>query len=246
MKKIFLWIFCFFSLTIGVNAISIETNVVLKDCIDGDTAVFIINKEEVKVRFLAINAPEKDTDKYGNEASLFACNLLQNAKEITIEYDEKATKDKYDRTLAWVWVDKSLIEDVLVKEGYAEVAYIYDDYKYTDSLCLIQSNAIKNKKNIWADGKEEDYCAKVDVSKVINIIDYNLMISSNNYDAEDIKTAEENFKKTQDTLEKISNVTDNISSFLDNNTDQISNAFLYAFLGVAGLYVLIQTIKTLK
>ncbi len=127
MKKIVFLFICFFAFILNIYAVSIDSNVSLKSCIDGDTANFNVNGEEVKVRFLAVNAPEKDTEEYGKDASDYVCSRLVNANTIILEYDEKATVDKYDRTLAWVWVDGELLEQSLVFGGYAEVAYIYDD-----------------------------------------------------------------------------------------------------------------------
>ena len=46
-----------------------------------------------------------------------------------MEYDDNSTKrDKYDRILAWVYADDLFLQDSLVSEGYAEVAYLYGKY----------------------------------------------------------------------------------------------------------------------
>ena len=44
-----------------------QKSVNFKSCIDGDTAVFIINDENVTVRFLAIDAPENNTQIISSE-----------------------------------------------------------------------------------------------------------------------------------------------------------------------------------
>lgn len=133
-------------------------------CVDGDTANFIIDDEKVKFRFLAIDTPEtvhptKDVEAYGKNASEYTCNKLTNAKKIEIEYEESKT-DKYGRSLGWIWVDDSLLQDELVNAGYAEVAYIYGTYKYTTKLCETQASAIQNSNGMWSDiSKEEGYCS---------------------------------------------------------------------------------------
>lgn len=77
-------------------------------CVDGDTARFILKKEEIKVRMLAIDTPEtkhptKGEEPFGQEASDFTCNKLKNAIKIILEFDDNSDKkDKYDRYLAWV------------------------------------------------------------------------------------------------------------------------------------------------
>lgn len=155
MKRIYLLIISLFIIPLNVQAKKEEVK--LSKCIDGDTLTVIINKEERKVRFLAVDAPEIDTNEaYSNEAKEFTCNILTNAKKIHLEYDKNSDKeDKYERILAWVWADDILVQKELVKEGYAKIAYLYGDYKYTSELSKFESIAKENKTNIWGDYKEE-------------------------------------------------------------------------------------------
>ena len=149
MKKIALMIILLlFPSTVYAKKIEVK----LDKCIDGDTASLIINKNKEKVRFLAVDSPEIDTNEaYSNEAKEFTCNLLTNAKKIYIEYDDNSDKkDKYDRVLAWVWADKKLVQSEIVKNGYAKVAYLYADYKYTKDLLEFENSAKVNKLNIWS------------------------------------------------------------------------------------------------
>lgn len=163
MKKIvFIVMVMFFSVNV-VNADLIEVE--FKKCVDGDTATLVIDGEDKKVRFLAVDTPEtvhptKGEEDGGKTASDFTCNSLKNATKIEIEYDEKSDKvDKYNRELVWLYIDDVLFQETLIKEGYAEVAYIYGDYKYVESLCKIQASAVKDKLGIWYDGKREvGYC----------------------------------------------------------------------------------------
>lgn len=157
--------------------------VTLDKCIDGDTASFYINGNLEKVRFIAINAPEYTSkiEYYGKESSEYVCNKLTYAKSIELEYDPKSDmKDKYDRVLAWVYVDNELLQKDLVKNGYAEVAYIYDKYLYVDDLCSIQDNAYNNRVGIWVNNRKVGYCNnykevfndEFDLSFIIKYISY--------------------------------------------------------------------------
>ena len=154
MKKVIIF-FCLLLINFNVSAKTNEKQEVkLKKCVDGDTAYFILNKEEIKTRFLAIDTPESTTQKeaYGKEASDFTCSTLKKAKTIEIEYDENSDKkDKYDRHLVWVFVDGELLQKLIIKEGLAEVAYLYDDYKYTEILKNTETIAKENKINIWSE-----------------------------------------------------------------------------------------------
>ena len=158
MKK-FLNVFILFIMFFSFNVKAEE--VTLKKCIDGDTADFNINGEVKKVRFLAVDAPEikhgnKKTDPYGEDASLFTCMSLKMANKVTLEYESNSNKtDKYGRVLAWVFVDDKLLQGLLVKKGYAKVAYLYGDYKYTEKLQKYESEAKSKKLNMWSDYKED-------------------------------------------------------------------------------------------
>lgn len=157
MKKI-LFVILFFLFMSNVSAKG-KFEVLFKKCVDGDTAYFTYKGEEIKTRFLAIDTPEytKEIEKYGKEASEFTCEKLEKAKIIELEYDENSDKtDKYDRHLVWVFVDGKLLQDELVKNGFAEVAYLYDDYKYTEDLLKSQDYAKMNKYNLWEDDEEQN------------------------------------------------------------------------------------------
>lgn len=159
MKRILYYILPIFIFFIGVNSVlaSDKYTVTLNKCVDGDTAYFNLNKEVIKTRFLAIDTPEStnEIEEYGKEASNFTCNELTNADKIEIEYDENSTKtDKYNRDLVWVWVDDELLQETLLKEGLAEVKYLYGDYKYTAHLQDIETEAKESKIKIWSDKME--------------------------------------------------------------------------------------------
>ncbi len=151
MKKLYIILILCLLFIPSVKAQTITFN----KCIDGDTASLKVNGKVKKVRFLAVDAPEikhgnKKADPYGDEAKLYTCVTLKTAKKIEIEYDENSDKtDKYGRHLVWVFTDGNLLQEKLVKKGLAKVAYLYDDYKYTKKLQKAESEAKKQKLNIW-------------------------------------------------------------------------------------------------
>lgn len=140
---------------VSEDVIENRFTVTFKRKVDGDTAVFQYQDEEFTCRFLAIDTPETvkpDTpvQPFGKEASIYTESRLTEATEIWLEFDEKSDKqDKYDRVLAWVWVDGSLLQEELVQSGLAKVAYVYDDYKYVDRLEEAQKQAKEKGIGIW-------------------------------------------------------------------------------------------------
>lgn len=127
-------------------------NVEFVKVIDGDTAYFKINDEEVKCRFLAIDTPElTSNDPYAKEATELTLNALENAKSIKLGIDLKSDEyDKYERMLVWVFVDNVLLQEELVSNGLAKVRYVYDDYKYADKLYKLEEKARANKVGVWS------------------------------------------------------------------------------------------------
>ena len=154
MKKLYLVLIIF--LLFNFKSVKAQTISFYK-CIDGDTVSLKINGKVHKVRFLAVDAPEikhgdKKADPYGDQAKLYTCFALKTAKEIKIEYGQNSDKtDKYGRHLAWVFVDGNLLQAKLVENGLARVAYLYDNYKYTDDLKKLEAVANIKKINMWGD-----------------------------------------------------------------------------------------------
>ena len=119
-------------------------------CLDGDSAVFDLNGEEVEVRFLGINCPEK-TEAYGVKATDFSKEILSSAQEIELVEDKSAgTKDKYDRYLFWVYADGELLQVKLLENGLAKIEFIEDDYQNLAQLRKAEETAKENKLGIWS------------------------------------------------------------------------------------------------
>ena len=154
MKKVVM-IFLFFCLFI-TNVYAERVSVKFEACVDGDTIKVILDDKKTTVRFLAIDTPEtvhptKGEQPFGKEASNYTCDKVKNAKKLEIEYDEGSTKtDKYNRALGWVFIDDTLLQKDLVSLGYAKVAYLYGDYKYTDELKKEESTAKSKKLGVWS------------------------------------------------------------------------------------------------
>lgn len=143
------------SVVIAITTNNDKMLVTLSDCVDGDTAKFVTPDGIETVRFLAIDTPEtvhptKDVEPFGKVASEYTCNSLKSANIIELELDINSDRyDKYDRLLAWIFIDNELLQSKLIEKGYANVAYLYGDYKYTNILLSEEENAKANKLGIW-------------------------------------------------------------------------------------------------
>lgn len=133
------------------------TEVILDKCVDGDTAWFKIDDKVNKYRFLAIDTKELNTD-FGELTKNYVCELLSKANTVEIKYDEVGKlEDKYNRKLVWVYIDGVLIQEKLIKEGFAEIKYIYANYDYLDNLIESENYAKENKLGIWKNYNKIDY-----------------------------------------------------------------------------------------
>ena len=124
--------------------------------IDGDTTVLEIDGKIQKVRFLLVDTPETVKPKtkvqpYGLEASERTKELLSTASEITFEYDDGDRTDRYGRTLGYIFVEGTLIQEMLVREGLARVAYVREpNTKYLLQLEKAQEKAKSQSLGIWS------------------------------------------------------------------------------------------------
>lgn len=182
MKKILTFIICLFVSTLVVDAKKITVK--FDSCVDGDTAKFLYKNKIITTRFLAVDTPEtkhptKPVEAWGKEASDYTCNKIKNANKIVLEYDDNSDEvDKYNRHLAWVWVDNKLLQKELISKGYAKVAYLYGNYKYTKELQEIEKTAIDKKLGIWSDDNKVVSSSKEEKKEIDNINNYDNLINS--------------------------------------------------------------------
>lgn len=171
MKKISIFIILFIMFT----PVYAKEKVEFSSCTDGDTFKIIYNNEIKTVRLLAVDTPEsvhpkKEVEYYGKEASDYTCNVLKKANKIELEFDENSDKlDKYDRLLAWVFIDDKLLQESLIEGGYAKVAYLYGDYKYTTKLQELQEIASSKNIGVWDEEAKENFNPNQNEDKITTI-----------------------------------------------------------------------------
>jgi len=122
--------------------------------VDGDTIHVVVNGQKETVRMLLVDTPEtkhpdKPVEPFGPEASEFAKERLEG-RTVRLEFDGPK-RDKYDRLLAYVWIDDVLFNELLVENGLARLAYVYDPpYRHYNAIAAAENRAMKEKKGIWS------------------------------------------------------------------------------------------------
>lgn len=116
-----------------------EERSVCTQVVDGDT---IYLKNGKKVRLVGVNTPEKGVTGY-QASKKFVQKLCLN-REVGINVDDRKYRDKYGRTLAVVIVDGKNLNEMLLKEGLAEVMYIppseFSPYKWAGDSTVSNHN----------------------------------------------------------------------------------------------------------
>jgi len=121
--------------------------------IDGDTIEVSLRGQIYKVRYIGIDTPEtvhpsKPVQCFGKEASAKNSELVAG-KVVRLEKDVSET-DRYGRLLRYVWVGDTLVNDYLVRQGYAYASTYPPDVKYADRFAQAQREARQNNRGLWA------------------------------------------------------------------------------------------------
>jgi micrococcal nuclease len=135
-----------FILTPAVTQTTFEPNGLAKviRVVDGDTVEIENGK---RLRLIGIDAPEKG-DCYFQEATNKVKELLEG-QEVVLEKDVSEI-DRYGRLLRYIWRGEILINEQLVKEGYAS-SYAYPpDIKYQDRIISVQEEARDGGRGMWS------------------------------------------------------------------------------------------------
>ncbi|WP_458455425.1 thermonuclease family protein [Methanobrevibacter sp.] len=97
----------------------VEETAICTSVVDGDT-IYLDNGK--KVRFVGVNTPERGVDGYITSKN-FVQKLCLN-KKVGLDIDDSKQFDRYGRTLAVVIVDGKNVNEMLLKEGLAEIMYM--------------------------------------------------------------------------------------------------------------------------
>lgn len=122
----------------------------VRQIIDGDT---ITVSGVGVVRLLGVDAPEKtggyrQSEPYGDAATAFMKRLLEG-QIVRLEYDG-ATKDQYNRTLAYVFLPDGRLANVeIIKAGFAET-YRRFEYRRKPDFFAAERQAKDAKRGMWA------------------------------------------------------------------------------------------------
>jgi micrococcal nuclease len=113
--------------------------------VDGDT---FYCADGLKVRLIGLDAPERAQGRAGREATAGLRRLLPVGTQLRLELDV-TPRDRYRRTLAYAWRDSVLVNERLIREGWAFLLTVPPNVKYVDRFEQAQRAARTEKAGLW-------------------------------------------------------------------------------------------------
>ena len=122
---------------------------VVAKVIDGDTIELADGR---KLRYIGIDTPETVDPRravgcFGPQASAKNRELVLG-KEVILEKDVSDT-DRYGRLLRYVYLDGVMVNDLLVRFGFAQASSYPPDVKYQEKFRTSQAQAKQEQLGIW-------------------------------------------------------------------------------------------------
>ena len=123
--------------------------------VDGDTIIIDMDGTRERVRLIGLDTPEsaladeEQNEPYGEIAAEFTKERLEG-ESVTLEYDREQ-RDRYNRILAYVYIDGKMFNKTLIEEGHAESVAYPPNLRYQDEFDDLEAEAKENRRGMWGD-----------------------------------------------------------------------------------------------
>ena len=107
--------------------------------------------DQRRVRLIGIDTPELGQGEPGRQAQEALRRLLPKGTTIRLERDV-SPRDQYRRELAYVWVGPRLVNESMVREGWALLYTVPPNVKYAERLERAQKEARAARAGLWKSG----------------------------------------------------------------------------------------------
>lgn len=115
---------------------------------DGDTFTC---RDGRRVRLIGVDTPELKQGEPGRQAHAALRRLLPPGETVRLERDV-APRDRYRRELAYVWRGSRMVNETLVREGWAVLYTVPPNVKYAERLEQAQKEARAARAGLWSSG----------------------------------------------------------------------------------------------
>lgn len=116
--------------------------------VDGDT---IVCGRAGRIRLIGMDTPELSQAPFGVQASSALAAMIQPGSDVQLEQDVEA-RDRYGRLLAYVWLDGTLVNWRMIREGWAVLLTYPPNVQYVDWFTDAQGRAREEGRGLWATG----------------------------------------------------------------------------------------------
>jgi len=140
---------CLFAWLVPLAAGSADLSVRFMNVIDGDSLRVEHRGDAVEIRLIGVDAPEHGQE-YGRKAKEFALGFCYR-KTLRLEFD-KERRDRYGRTLAYVYADGRMLNEELVRAGLAVPIRIRPNTRYYARFKKAEKEAREKKRGFWIKG----------------------------------------------------------------------------------------------
>ena len=101
-----------------------------------------------RVRLVGVDSPESQQRPYGDLARNALLKLLRPTAAVRLESDVAPT-DRYGRRLAYVWVGPTLVNEAMLRDGWAVLYTVPPNIKYAERLERAQKEARASGAGLW-------------------------------------------------------------------------------------------------
>jgi micrococcal nuclease len=122
--------------------------------VDGDTIHVRLGERVEKVRYIGVNTPEVHHPSKGEEPGGRAATLvnrqLVSGRHVRLELDTQS-RDRHGRLLAYVWVDETMVNAELVRQGFAQVMTVPPNIRHQPLFLKLQREAREAGRGLWGE-----------------------------------------------------------------------------------------------
>jgi micrococcal nuclease len=103
-----------------------------------------------RIRLIGIDSPEAGQQPFGGRAQAALLTLMPLGSAVRLETDLDAT-DQYGRTLAYVWTGSTLVNETMLRDGWAVLYTVPPNVKYVTRLQSAQNEARARGTGLWSE-----------------------------------------------------------------------------------------------
>lgn len=132
----------------AVGQVVPDSSCIVTRIVDGDT---FYCRDGTRVRLLGVDSPERGQGPVARKATAALQRLLPSGRAVRLESDV-SLRDRYGRRLAWVWSGDTLVNELMVAEGWAVRYTVPPDVRYVDRISRAEREAHDARRGMWVDG----------------------------------------------------------------------------------------------